>query len=165
MKSMHSRRETLRMFGATATLAVVPCSFAEALPMVTISKDPNCSCCTGWADHVRAAGFPVTNVAVTDLKTIKTRLGVPEDLGGCHTAEVGGYVLEGHVPASAIERLLRERPQATGLAVPGMPGRITGHGRHTGDLRGHVVPAERAAKLRPLPGHRPAGLTSSSEQP
>jgi hypothetical protein len=128
MKSMHSRRETLRMFGATATFAVVPCSFAETLPMVTISKDPNCSCCAGWADHVRAAGFPVTIVAATDLKAIKTRLGVPEDLGGCHTAEVAGYVLEGHVPASAIRRLLRERPTATGLAVPGMPAGSPGMG-------------------------------------
>jgi len=128
MKSMHSRRETLRLFGGAATFAVIPCSFAEALPMVTISKDPNCSCCTGWADHVRAAGFPVTIVAATDLKAIKTRLGVPEDLGGCHTAEVGGYVLEGHVPASAIQRLLRERPKATGLAVPGMPAGSPGMG-------------------------------------
>ena len=128
MKSMHSRRETLRLFGAAATFAVVPCSFAEALPMVTVSKDPNCSCCTGWAEHVRAAGFPVTIVAATDLKAIKTRLGVPEDLGGCHTAEVDGYVLEGHVPASAIQRLLRERSQATGLAVPGMPAGSPGMG-------------------------------------
>jgi hypothetical protein len=128
MKGLHSRRETLRLFGAAATFAVVPCSFAEALPMVTISRDPNCSCCTGWAEHVRAAGFPVTIVAATDLKAIKTRLGVPEDLGGCHTAEVGGYVLEGHGPASAIQRLLRERPKATGLAVPGMPAGSPGMG-------------------------------------
>ena len=70
----------------------------------------------------------MTIVAATDLKSIKTCLGVPEDLGGCHTAEVAGYVIEGHVPASAIQRLLRERPNATGLAVPGMPAGSPGMG-------------------------------------
>ena len=128
MQCLHSRRETLRMFGAAATFAVVPCSFAETLPMVTVTKDPNCNCCTGWAEHVRVAGFPVTVVAATDLKPLKTRLGVPDDLSGCHTAEVGGYVLEGHVPVAAIKRLLREQPKATGLAVPGMPAGSPGMG-------------------------------------
>jgi hypothetical protein len=123
-----SRREALRMLGAAATFAVVPRGFAETLPMVTVSKDPTCDCCTGWADHVRAAGFPVTIVEATDLKSIKARFGVPEDLAGCHTAEVGPYVLEGHVPASAIKRLLREQPKATGLAVPGMPAGSPGMG-------------------------------------
>ena len=128
MQSLHSRRETLRMLGAAVTFAAVPCSFADALPMVTITKDPNCSCCTGWAEHVRAAGFPVTVVSATDLKPLKTRLGVPGDLSGCHTAEVGGYVIEGHVPVAAIQRLLREQPKATGLAVPGMPAGSPGMG-------------------------------------
>src|SRR4051794_14616783 len=109
MNWMCSRREALRMLGAAATFAMMPRVYAEALPMVTISKDPTCDCCTGWADHVRAAGFRVTIVEATDLKSIKTRLGVPDDLAGCHTAEVGPYVLEGHVPVSAIKRLLREQ--------------------------------------------------------
>jgi hypothetical protein len=125
---MGSRREALRILGAAATFAMMPRVYAEALPMVTISKDPTCDCCTGWADHVRAAGFPVTIVEATDLKSIKTRLGVPDDLAGCHTAEVGPYVLEGHVPASAIKRLLREQLKATGLAVPGMPAGSPGMG-------------------------------------
>ncbi len=128
MRSMGSRREALRMLGAAVTFAMMPRVYAEALPMVTISKDPTCDCCTGWADHVRAAGFPVTIIEATDLKSIKTRLGVPDDLAGCHTAEVGSYVLEGHVPASAIKRLLREQPKATGLAVPGMPAGSPGMG-------------------------------------
>jgi hypothetical protein len=93
-----------------------------------VSKDPTCSCCTGWADHLRAEGFPVTEVATTDLKAVKTRLGVPADLSGCHTAEVGGYAIEGHVPAVAIKRLLAERPAAIGLAVPGMPAGSPGMG-------------------------------------
>ena len=128
MNWMCSRREALRVLCAAATFAAMPSSYAETLPMVTVSKDPTCDCCTGWADHVRAAGFPVTIVEATDLKSIKARLGVPDDLAGCHTAEVGPYVLEGHVPASAIKRLLREKPKATGLAVPGMPAGSPGMG-------------------------------------
>ena len=128
MEVLRSRRATLRIFGAATAFVVIPRGFAQALPMVTISKDPDCDCCTGWADHVRKAGFPVTIVATTDLKSIKARLGVPGDLAGCHTAEVGSYVIEGHVPASAIKRLLREQPKATGLAVPGMPAGSPGMG-------------------------------------
>jgi hypothetical protein len=90
-------------------------------PHVTVHKDPDCGCCSGWADYLRTAGFPVTINETRDLDVVRARLGVPNDLAGCHTAEMDGYVVEGHVPARAIERLLRERPQAKGLAVPGMP--------------------------------------------
>ena len=72
-------------------------------------------------DHVRAAGFPVDVIESADVNRLKVRLGVPQALASCHTAEVGGYVLEGHVPAGAIKRLLAEKPQAKGLAVAGMP--------------------------------------------
>ena len=88
---------------------------------VTVSKDPSCGCCTGWANHIRGAGFPVEIVETADLEPVKKRLGVPDELAACHTAEVDGYVVEGHVPATAVERLLRERPKAVGLAVRGMP--------------------------------------------
>jgi hypothetical protein len=128
MPSSVSRRAALHLIGAVATLAAAPRGRAEALPMVTVNKDPSCSCCTGWADHVRVAGFPVTVVTATNLKATRARLGVPDDLAGCHTAEVDGYVVEGHVPASAIKRLLAERPAATGLAVPGMPAGSPGMG-------------------------------------
>ena len=128
MTELYSRRTALRVLGATAvSLAALPARSAE-LPTVTVRKDPTCSCCTGWADHLRAEGFPVTEVATSDLKAVKTRLGVPTDLSGCHTAEVGGYAIEGHVPAVAIKRLLTERPAATGLAVPGMPAGSPGMG-------------------------------------
>jgi hypothetical protein len=100
---------------ATGTLA------AAALPKITVTKDPTCGCCAGWAEHVRAAGFPVDVVESQELNRLKTRLGVPGNLAACHTAEVDGYVIEGHVPARAIERLLAERPAVKGLAVPGMP--------------------------------------------
>ena len=72
-------------------------------------------------DHLRANGFRVKTVAVEDTAATRKRLGIPEKLGGCHTAEIGGYAIEGHVPAREIKRLLAEKPQAAGLAVPGMP--------------------------------------------
>lgn len=86
-----------------------------------MTKDPSCGCCSGWADHIRAAGFPVEIKETAEINRLKARLGVPQALASCHTAEVGGYVIEGHVPVGAIMRLLAEKPQAKGLAVPGMP--------------------------------------------
>lgn len=90
-------------------------------PLVVVNKDPFCGCCGAWAEHLEAAGFPVRVVETGDLAAVKERLGVPAALGSCHTAEVDGYVIEGHVPPAALRRLLAERPSATGLAVPGMP--------------------------------------------
>lgn len=91
------------------------------LSKITVTKDPACGCCGAWVDHVRAAGFPVEVVDTTELNRVKVRLGVPLPLAACHTAEVGGYVVEGHVPAEAVKRLLAERPKGKGLAVAGMP--------------------------------------------
>lgn len=87
---------------------------------ITVWKDPNCGCCKDWIKHLEASGFQV-QVHDTGNTAARTRLGVPEKLGSCHTALVGGYAVEGHVPAREIRRLLKERPQAIGLAVPGMP--------------------------------------------
>lgn len=91
------------------------------LPRITMHKDPNCGCCSLWARHVEEAGFPVTEVANRDMNAIKQTLGVPAGKGSCHTAEVEGYFIEGHVPVEDIRRLLAERPEARGLAAPGMP--------------------------------------------
>jgi hypothetical protein len=93
----------------------------EELPKVTVTKDPSCGCCSGWVDHLKQAGFAVTVIETAEIGGVKIRLGVPTALASCHTAEVGGYVIEGHVPASSIRRLLADKPQAAGLAVPGMP--------------------------------------------
>lgn len=93
----------------------------ETLPKMIVTRDPNCGCCGNWVEHIKAAGFPVDVVQVDDVMPLKARLGVPEALMSCHTAEIGGYVIEGHVPAEAIKRLLVERPQAKGVAVAGMP--------------------------------------------
>lgn len=107
---------------AAAALALWrPSLAAGALPKMTVTRDPNCGCCGNWVAHARAAGFPVEVVELADVAPLKARLGVPDALASCHTAEIGGYVVEGHVPAEAIKRLLAERPKMTGIAVAGMP--------------------------------------------
>ena len=92
----------------------------QALPRIEVWKDPNCGCCKDWVDHLQASGFTV-KVNETGNAPMRARLGIAEELGSCHTATVGGYALEGHVPAKDIKRLLREKPTAIGLTVPGMP--------------------------------------------
>lgn len=92
-----------------------------ALPPMTVYKDPNCGCCTEWVSHVRKAGFVVTVRDTADMSSVKASFGVPSALESCHTARVGAYAIEGHVPADVIQKLLREQPVARGLAVPGMP--------------------------------------------
>lgn len=105
-----------------AALALPRLAWASAVPLkMTVVREPTCGCCGDWAKHVRAAGFTVEMINVPDISPFKARFGIPDDLASCHTAEIGGYVVEGHVPADAIKRLLAERPQATGIAVGGMP--------------------------------------------
>lgn len=87
----------------------------------TVAKSPLCGCCGAWVEHMAAAGLPLAVENVTDVAPVKRRLGVPQHLESCHTAEIDGYAIEGHVPAAQVERLLRERPDVRGLAVPGMP--------------------------------------------
>ena len=94
---------------------------AAASRAIVIYKDPNCGCCKEWVTHVRGAGFTPTVHDTADMKSVKASMGVPSALESCHTARVGGYTIEGHVPADVIEKLLREKPVALGLAVPGMP--------------------------------------------
>lgn len=94
---------------------------AASPPDITVWKSPACDCCANWVEHLRANGFKVTVEEREDLAPVKTSLGVPAALHGCHSAKVGGYAVEGHVPAADIHRLLERRPAATGLAVPGMP--------------------------------------------
>lgn len=94
---------------------------SEAQPAVTVYKTATCGCCNKWVEHLRRSGFQVTAVDVTDLGAVKARFGVPAQAGSCHTAVVGGYVVEGHVPAADVQRLLREKPALAGIAAPGMP--------------------------------------------
>ncbi|MCP1549391.1 MULTISPECIES: DUF411 domain-containing protein [Methylobacteriaceae] len=108
------------VLGLAASVVFGRHATAQDLPTVAVTKDPTCGCCEKWVAHLRENGFTVT-VTEGPVNPLKVRLGVPRDLASCHTAQVGGYVVEGHVPAGAIKRLLAERPQGTGLAVPGMP--------------------------------------------
>lgn len=115
------RRDFLTVIAAAApVLAGIP-AIAATLPPVHVWKSSSCGCCGAWVDHMRAAGFPVTVTDTDEMDVVKARLGVTPALSSCHTGQVAGYVLEGHVPADAVKRLLKERPQATGLTVPGMP--------------------------------------------
>jgi hypothetical protein len=94
----------------------------------TMYKNPQCGCCQGHADYLEEQGFEIEVVATDSLAAFKQQKGVPEKLEGCHTLLIDGYVIEGHVPANAIRRLLQERPQIRGLAVPGMPAGSPGMG-------------------------------------
>nr|WP_312968733.1 DUF411 domain-containing protein [Brucella intermedia] len=93
----------------------------SAAPQMTMYKDPYCGCCDGWAEHMKAAGFNVTVKVEEAMESVKAKHGIAANLASCHTAVVDGYVIEGHVPAGAVKRLLAERPWATGLTTPGMP--------------------------------------------
>lgn len=93
----------------------------SALPVVDVYKTPTCGCCSKWVDHLRQEGFEVRTTDMPDLADLKASHGVPRQVESCHTALVAGYVVEGHVPASDIQRLLRKRPAISGVAVAGMP--------------------------------------------
>ena len=111
------RRGILAGLGALAlALSMSGHLRAETLPLVTVTKDPSCGCCNGWVEHIEAAGFPVRVLESADMFGLKQRRGVPAELASCHTADVGGYVIEGHVPAAAVKRLLTGRPAGVGLA-------------------------------------------------
>ncbi len=103
-----------------APLALLACASPAAAAVIHVVKSPACGCCVKWVEYLRKAGHRVM-ITHADPSGAAERLGVPEDLRSCHTASVGKYALEGHVPAADIARLLREKPNAAGLAVPGMP--------------------------------------------
>ena len=115
MKRLAIALAVVSILGSTAPV------FAEELPAMTVWKTPSCGCCGNWVKHMRAAGFEVQVENVDDLGPVKRLAAIPGKLQSCHTARVGRYTVEGHVPASDILRLLKERPNAVGLAVPGMP--------------------------------------------
>jgi len=109
------------LVSGAAFVTIVSPALAEARMEIKVYKDPSCECCAAWVKHLQAHGFaPVVEVR-DDLVSLKRSLGVPDALTSCHTAIAGAYVLEGHVPAREITRLLAEKPRALGLAVPGMP--------------------------------------------
>ncbi len=104
---------------AFTLFAAIP--LAQAAERVEVFKSPYCGCCEKWVEHMRKAGFDVVTKDVNDVPAARKLAGMPERFGSCHTAKVGGYVVEGHVPAADVQRLLKEKPKAVGLAAPGMP--------------------------------------------
>jgi hypothetical protein len=120
---------------------------AQMPPAVTVYKSPTCGCCAKWVEHVRKAGFAVTVKDVPNVGEVKSANGVPVDLASCHTALVGGYVVEGHVPADVMQKLLKEKPAVAGIAVAGMPVGSPGmEGSHS--ERYDVVAFEKGGKQR-----------------
>lgn len=111
---------------AFATSFVGSSLAAAAVPNVDVYKSPTCGCCGQWVRHMRANGFTVVIHDIADVDTFRAKAGVPPQFAACHTALVDGYVVEGHVPAADIRKLLAERPKAVGLAVPGMPASAPG---------------------------------------
>jgi len=116
-------------------IALSAAQAAAATPQgkMVVYKNASCGCCGIWVEHMRKAGFVVEVNDIDNLNPVKQRVGLPYGLGSCHTAEVGGYFVEGHVPAAEVQRLLAEKPAAKGLAVPGMP--IGSPGMEQGDVK------------------------------
>ncbi len=115
------RRHFLTASAFGAAVAALPALAATPLPSVEVFKSPTCGCCGAWVDHLKAAGFPVKVTEVDDTTVTRKRYGLPDKFGSCHTGVVNGYVVEGHVPADDVKRMLAAKPAAIGLAVPGMP--------------------------------------------
>jgi hypothetical protein len=123
--------KTVFAFGGVTLVAVAGLAFgllnsirvgpSEAKASAQLYKNPQCSCCEGYASYLRNHGYTVTTEATHNLSLIRRQRGVPEKLAGCHTTIVGGYVVEGHVPVATIDKLLRERPKIKGISLPGMP--------------------------------------------
>lgn len=130
-----NRRKFLLSASALGILSALPVRGAEPAIDIQVFKSPKCGCCGAWVAHLRSAGFAVAVTEVHSAAVERRRLGMPDSYGGCHTATVSGYLLEGHVPAADVKRLLATRPNAMGLAVPGMPQSAPGM-----DVPGRQVP-------------------------
>lgn len=116
-----NRRHALHLLAAAAGLVALPALAATpAKTPMEVWKDPNCGCCKDWIALMENAGFAIT-VHDVGNNAVRAKLGMPQNLGSCHTALVGGYVVEGHVPAADVQKLLKDKPKALGITVPGMP--------------------------------------------
>ena len=121
-KNTATRRHALHLLAAAAGMATLPAlaNKATAKTAMEVWKDPNCGCCKDWIVLMEKAGFEV-KVHDVGNSAVRAKLGLPQRLGSCHTALVGGYLIEGHVPAADVHKLLKEKPKALGITVPGMP--------------------------------------------
>ena len=127
------RRQALAALAAMAASVVVGSPQAASPPRVEVWKSATCGCCQAWVDHLRANGFDVKVNEVGDPAEYRAKFGMADRYGSCHTAKVDGYVLEGHVPAREIRRLLKDKPVGVGLAVPAMP--VGSPGMEVGDRK------------------------------
>lgn len=116
---------------------------------MTVMKSPTCGCCAKWIEHVQAHGIAVKVVDVPDIAAVKAKAGVPNKLASCHTAKINSYVVEGHVPAADIKKLLANKPKARGIAVPGMPMGSPGmeHGSHREPYQTMLIKADGTATV------------------
>jgi hypothetical protein len=134
-------RKSIRLLVAGTLLALGSAAHAATM---TVYKSASCGCCSKWVEHVEKHGFTVKVVNVDDIMATKAKVGVPKALTSCHTAVIGGYVVEGHVPAADIKKLLASKPKAKGLALPGMPMGSPGmeHGGHHAPYETLLVKAD-----------------------
>ena len=140
------------VIGAAAICAQVV--FAQA-PAISVLRDPGCGCCLNWVAHLQKAGFKVTIAESPEMQAVKNRRGVPPAARSCHTGVVDGYVIEGHVPAADIQRLLKERPAIVGLAVPGMPAGSPGMEVSSGHVQPYdVVAFDKSGKTTVFSSHK-----------
>lgn len=121
---------------------------------MVVHKSPSCGCCGAWVEHMREAGFTVEVRDAENLEPVKQRVGIPYAKGSCHTAEIGGYFVEGHVPAADVQRLLTERPEAKGLVLPAMPMGSPGMEMPDGRTEAYTVElVTRDGQTRPFAQH------------
>jgi hypothetical protein len=138
-KALNSPMKRLIQFLIIGLVAVsvillpIQSTHAASVPAIAVYRDPSCRCCGGWIDHLAEQGFQPQNIETADMERLKQQYGVPDDLTSCHTAIINGYVIEGHVPAADIQRLITERPDVVGITVPGMP--VGTPGMESGDRR------------------------------
>jgi|SRR5687767_5102853 hypothetical protein len=137
-------------FGAAVVVAA-----QQAKPSVEVYKDPSCGCCSKWVDHLQANGFTVKTTDRADLADLKAKHRVPQKVQSCHMALVDGYVVEGHVPAEDVKRLLKQRPAIVGIAVPGMP--IGSPGMEVAGMKAQafdVLAFDKAGQTRVFASHK-----------
>ena len=144
------RRTLLKVIAPLALLASAESAAAATL---LVTKSATCGCCKHWVEHMKKAGFTVKVNEVQNVTPTARRLGVPDELRSCHTSEIGGYAIEGHVPAADVKRLLATRPKAAGIAVPGMV--VGSPGMEHGDHREpyQVILFDKAGKTRVFASH------------
>jgi hypothetical protein len=136
----------------TAAARMSPSNPAAKKPTITVYKDPSCGCCKKWIEHLVKHGYRVDAKDTPNMTEIKRTLGVPDALTACHTAVVNGYLIEGHVPAADIDRLLEQKPRIAGLAVPGMPAGSPGM-EGMGTQRYQVLTFDKSGKTKVFASH------------